>query len=423
MKVVLAVGGTGGHLHPAVALSKEFSETNDVLFVGGGLSDNPFIKKGEIHFVSITSSPLSGVLSPLKILKGVIESLKALKKTDVVVGFGSYHSLPVLLAALIKRVPVFLYESNIFPGKVIRLLSRFAVCTGVQFEKAKKKIVGKSECIQTPMKFAKKVSRDEALAYYGLDPLKKVVLVFGGSQGSLFINRAVSALKQTVIANKGAVVDFQIVHITGKERAGVLKETIAKNKTENETENEAESKTEYEKGSECDSSIQDIKVVQKSYEDKMHMAWSASDVVIARSGALSIAEMIHFEIPSILIPYPYAADDHQKKNALYIQDVVKGGYMFLESFAESSKKGPTEVSKEDCRGNSVENSSNDSLKGSSENSLDQMLQKLLAHSETLKSNIQAYKKQKREKLLADLIHTHMEKKAQKGQNSKRKSSL
>ena len=161
--IILAVSGTGGHLFPAQALARQL---HSVLFVGPNLSANRFF------FHEFPSENITAGKTPWKIFRGVWESLKILRreKPRLVIGFGSYHSLPPLLAALILRIPIALYEPNKIPGRVNRLLRPFDELKNVP--------------LKVPLFHHLKVPKEEALAYFGLKKGEPAILIFGGSQGA-----------------------------------------------------------------------------------------------------------------------------------------------------------------------------------------------------------------------------------------------
>lgn len=163
-KVVIAVGGTGGHLLPAQALAKAMGE--EVVFMGPRLSASPYFFKGFPYF-DVTSGRR---IYPL--LKGVIQAYKLLSrvKPRIVVGFGSYHSFPIVLAAVLKKIPIALFEPNAVRGRVNRWFSRWDLI--------------KNTKVATPLYHQKIVAREEGLKYFGLKPEKKTLLIFGGSQGA-----------------------------------------------------------------------------------------------------------------------------------------------------------------------------------------------------------------------------------------------
>lgn len=287
-KIVIAVGGSGGHLLPAQVLASELK--GSVCFAGSGLAKNPFFDKEGYPFKDISSSG-SLLKGSLKLMKGLYQALSFFKefKPDIVVGVGSWHSVPVIMAAVLKRIPLVLYSADAVPSKVIRLFSPFAEWTGLSFVEALRYIKGPSRFVAWPLRatVASKPSRESAFAYYGLDPTKKTVLVFGGSQGAKSLNALVKEALSTL--------PVQVIHFCGPH------------------ENEKELQAFY--GS---------RAVVKVYEPNMGFAWSAADLVICRSGASTLAEQFHYGVPAIYVPYPHASDDHQRINALYAKAIGGG---------------------------------------------------------------------------------------------------
>ncbi len=262
-KVLIASGGTGGHLFPAQQMAEELQE--EFLFAGHKLHDSPFFDR-KYPYVEIASSNRN----PFLLLKGLLQSLVLIVtfKPDVVVGFGSFHGFPVLLAALFLGKKIVLFEPNYSYGKVNRFFAPFAKKIAVQFfRKQGKKFayIGKTR---------KQINQPLARAHYGLKPDLFTILVFGGSQGAKFINET--------FFESAKILDFpfQVIHFTGK--LGIPK--------------------------------YDVPSAVKEFEKEMHYAYSAADLAICRSGAGAVAELLNYELPSILIPYPYAYD-HQKENA------------------------------------------------------------------------------------------------------------
>jgi UDP-N-acetylglucosamine--N-acetylmuramyl-(pentapeptide) pyrophosphoryl-undecaprenol N-acetylglucosamine transferase len=306
-KILFAAGGTGGHLFPAQALAEQLRRENEgieLVFAGAFLSQNPYFEK-KFPFHDITSmTPFRGSVikafkSLFQLLKGVVQSYRLLSKEKpvLVVGFGSYHAFPLLCAAFFKRIPLVLFESNAAPGKVIRLFSKKARLTGIYFPEAKNHLKGKSVAVEIPARgvsgtpFTKLEARKEM----GLDLNVPTVLVFGGSQGAKVLN---SAVVQLLSLLKGP---FQLIHFTGDEE------------------------TSLEVGRVCKSLS--IPCYVKKFEPRMQMAWKAADVVICRAGAMTLSELLHFEVPGILIPYPFASDQHQMKNALFFETQVGGAVL------------------------------------------------------------------------------------------------
>lgn len=246
-----------------------------------------------------SSTPFRG--NPLRsigtLARGVRQSFKLIEEfsPDLMIGFGSFHSFPLLSAARLKKVPYLLVETNAYPGKVNRLFSGGALLNAIQFEEAKTNLRGISLPVKMPFWSqpleTETLSKKEALSYFGLEEGVFTLLVFGGSQGAETINKAAIALEVNF--------PFQVIHFSGKVTS--LME-------------------EYDK--------RGIACCVKPFESQMHYAFRAADLAICRSGAGTLAELIGYTIPSVLIPWPKAADNHQKINADIL--AARGGAYILE---------------------------------------------------------------------------------------------
>ena len=321
-KILIAAGGTGGHLFPAQALAQELlkkQEGVELLFAGGGLSTNRCFQKDTFPFEEIfAATPYltkkgSFFRSLWTIVKGIRQSFAILSKfrPSLVVGFGSYHAFPLLVAAVFKKIPIMLFEPNSAPGKVNRLFSRKAVVSAVQFAQAADQLSGKIVEVNMPLwekEGVKGVSIEEARAYFSLDATKLTFLVFGGSQGAVSINQLFA---EAISLFAGQHKDFQVIHFTGKQSSA------------------EEARRVYARLG--------IPACVKEFEDRMYLAWQAASLVICRSGAATLAEQAAFEVPGILIPYPYATDDHQMKNALFMENQVGGAVHLSEADSTPEK--------------------------------------------------------------------------------------
>ncbi|NGX40121.1 MAG: UDP-N-acetylglucosamine--N-acetylmuramyl-(pentapeptide) pyrophosphoryl-undecaprenol N-acetylglucosamine transferase [Chlamydiae bacterium] len=290
-QILFAVGGTGGHILPAEALAHMLIEEDpqvEILFAGGRLSMNPYFHRDQFDYREVEAeSPFRG--NPLKALLSLrrgrreCEELIDSFSPSLVVGFGSFYSFPLLWAARKKGIPYILVESNAHPGRVNRLFSLGALYTAIQFPETAERLKGETRLVQMPIwsKRKEKLSKPAAKKHYGLDPDALTLLIFGGSQGADPINEAVSTLPSHR--------PFQLLHICGtEERAPLLSQRYKE---------------------------QGVRAHVKSYEEEMDKALAAADLVICRSGAGTLAELISYRIPSILIPWPGAAENHQQKNA------------------------------------------------------------------------------------------------------------
>ncbi len=317
-RVVIASGGTGGHIFPAQNLCSQLQQKCpgiELLFIAKGLSTNQRFNSSAFSFVDVESGPINPKALPfssLKILKGIFTSLRALKKfrPDVVIGFGSYHSFPVLCAAFILRIPIILHEANSIPGKVNRLFSRFAAWTGVFFPGSKEHLKGNVLLTDIPLRkeFMEGFcpTKEEALAYYGLEKDLATVLVFGGSLGAKKLNE----IAADGLVDLACKLPFQLLHFTGnQETTELLQKQYSRH---------------------------NIKAVVQNFEHNMQYAWRLADVALCRSGASTIAEAVACKVPAVYVPYPHASDGHQDKNAQYVTS-LGGGIWFKEKGLEPKR--------------------------------------------------------------------------------------
>lgn len=293
MKVLFAAGGTGGHLFPAIEIAKELSEENvDCFFAAHGLAtsqmfphdlypwwDIPAERPSLSKLFSFGVSTASSTMKASKILSHL--------KPDCVIGFGSFHTFPILVATYLRRFPLFLFEPNVEPGRVIRLFSNYAQTTGVCFSEAKEKIGKRSTVVTMPLLQAHMgiVEKKTGLERYGLKEGIPVVAAFGGSQGSKVINeRVIEALSLFEESKRP-----QLLVLCGLGQDKKLLEEKAKKLGV------------------------DAKVIL--FEREMAYVYAVADVVVCRSGASTAAELKHFKKPAVCIPYPHAKDNHQLLNA------------------------------------------------------------------------------------------------------------
>ena len=224
LRILLATGGTGGHIYPAIALAEELMEKHAVvLFAGGQLSSNPFFLNSQFQFKNVDcgklyKSPWLSLKAMAKVCKGVCQSIKILRKfkPSLVVGFGSYYTFPVLMAAKLLQIPLFLHEANGVPGKVNRIFAPFAETIWVNFPISQLYFKTKSFIAGLPLRsqFNKGViSKEEARIAFQLDPNRITLLVFGGSQGSKRINQLFS--EAAIFHLLDLLPEFQVIHITG----------------------------------------------------------------------------------------------------------------------------------------------------------------------------------------------------------------
>jgi UDP-N-acetylglucosamine--N-acetylmuramyl-(pentapeptide) pyrophosphoryl-undecaprenol N-acetylglucosamine transferase len=235
-----------------------------------------------------SKSPLALVKFILKFRAGLAQ-VKALYRDfqpQAVLGMGGFTSTAPLLAGRSRKIPTFVHESNAIPGKSNKLNGRIVTQVLLGFEECARFFPpGKSTVTGTPIRtsLAKRLDKTLALAAFNLTPGKPTLLVMGGSQGAHGINQSlVNALPQF------AASPVQVIHLTGKQDEQMMRESYAK---------------------------AGIPAYVAAFFHRMEEAYSAADFAISRSGAASLTELSHFALPSILIPYPFAAEDHQTFNA------------------------------------------------------------------------------------------------------------
>ena len=311
MRVMLTGGGTGGHIYPALAIAQGLlarEPETKLLYVGirGGM-ESRLVPEAGIEFAGISGRGLPRKLS-LTTLKVLGESTKALYQTnrllsdfhpDLVVGTGGYVSGPVVLTAALFNIPTLLHEQNALPGITNRLLARVVRRVMVTFPESvshfpnKKKV----ELVGLPVRpEIGQVTRAEGARHFGLRPDRLTLLVTGGSRGARTINQSMGI----VLEHLSRRPDVQVIWATGKE---TYQETIADLAARK-----------------LDCKNPNWKVFE--YLQDMPEALACCDLFIGRAGATTLAELQAAGVPCILVPYPFAAENHQEHNA---QAMVQAG--------------------------------------------------------------------------------------------------
>jgi len=315
-KIIIAGGGTGGHIFPAVAIAnalRSMQPTIEILFVGakGKMEMEKVPQAGyTIKGLDIAgfnrSSLIKNIGLPFKLIKSFWQVRSIIKtfQPDAVIGVGGYSSFPVLRFAQAQGIATFIHEANSFAGKSNILLGKKASKIFVATDGMEKFFpAGKIMITGNPVRqniVTNTISRKEGIEFFGLDPAKKTVFVTGGSLGAKGINEAVDAGIQAFAQN-----NVQLIWQTGKlyaERASALA-------TENRN------------------------IWANSFITQMEYAYAAADVVISRAGAMSVAELCVAKKPVVFVPFPFAAEDHQTANA---QNLVnkQAGLMVKDSEAK-----------------------------------------------------------------------------------------
>jgi UDP-N-acetylglucosamine--N-acetylmuramyl-(pentapeptide) pyrophosphoryl-undecaprenol N-acetylglucosamine transferase len=299
-RFIFAGGGTGGHLYPALAVAQHIRALKpeaEILFVGArNKLESKVVPDYGFVFKSIWISgfsrrlTLNNLLFPLKLIVSLIQSLiiNIVFKPVVAIGSGAYVSGPVIWAASVLGAKVILLEQNSYPGVTNRLLEKNAAEIHVTFEESKKYFKDKSKIKLTgnPIRINLKLSdKSEMKKYFGLDSSKKVLLVLGGSGGAKSINEVVAGNVNKLTDN-----GIQIIWQTGQYYYEQYK-----NLTNNS-----------------------VKVF--SFINDMSAAFSACDVVIARSGATTISEISYLRLPVVFVPSPNVTANHQYMNAKTLKE-------------------------------------------------------------------------------------------------------
>ena len=324
-RVILSGGGTGGHIYPAVSvaesLKKRLGESVEILFVGAegkmemdripalgykivGLSilgmKRSFSPRAIVHNLSLPFKLYRSV----KMAKDIIKEFRA----DIVVGFGGYASAPVLFAAQSLGVPTIIQEQNSYAGVTNKLLSRRANAICVAYENMDK-FFDPSRIVMTgnPLRgnFSDVISlRSDALSYFGFSGDKPIILIVGGSLGTRTLNNVMKRAISDLSLNGGVDVICQ----TGKYYYSDIVDFMSNHSTDG--------------------------VWYNSFIDRMDYAYAVSDLVIARSGACTVSELCLVGKPTLFVPSPNVAEDHQTKNARALVD--RGAAEMIEdSRAES----------------------------------------------------------------------------------------
>jgi UDP-N-acetylglucosamine--N-acetylmuramyl-(pentapeptide) pyrophosphoryl-undecaprenol N-acetylglucosamine transferase len=299
MNIIISGGGTGGHIYPAIAIAnaiKEAEPNANILFVGAlGKMEMEKVPKAGYQIVGLPitgiqrSISLENLKFPFKLIKSLALARKVIKnfKPNIAIGVGGFASGPLLLMANFMKTPTLIQEQNSFAGITNKFLSKKAqkICvayTGMEQFFPKEKIIFtgnpvRSDILEVGSKKA------EALTQFGLENNKKTLLIIGGSLGAKTINESIEAGLNGLIDN-----DLQIIWQTGKLYIDKARKAVM-----------------------------DLKNVYVSdFIYKMDFAYAAADIVISRAGALSVSELCLAVKPSILVPYPFAAEDHQTQNAM-----------------------------------------------------------------------------------------------------------
>ncbi|MBR9921309.1 MAG: undecaprenyldiphospho-muramoylpentapeptide beta-N-acetylglucosaminyltransferase [Bacteroidetes bacterium] len=300
MRIIISGGGTGGHVFPAIAIADAIKKINpeaEIRFVGAkGKLEMEKVPKAGYPIDGLWISGIQRKLTwrlfafPFKLVHSLLKAGRIVRKfkPDVAVGVGGYASGPTLQMAGRKGIPCLVQEQNSYAGVTNRLLAGKANKICVAYEGMEKyfpaeKLVMTGNPVRDAIRNSK-ATREEALEFFKLDPSKKTILVFGGSLGARSINQAMAAQAELWVQNPEIQVIWQI------------------------------GKLYWEQYSES-SMAQLENVLVLPFIDRMDLAYEVADVVVGRAGALTISELCLVGKPTVLIPSPNVAEDHQTKNA------------------------------------------------------------------------------------------------------------
>ena len=294
LKVIIACGGTGGHLFPGIAVAQELkSRGHEVLLL---ISEKKVDAQASEKYSGLRFETVKAIAKPptfsLKMVSFLLKLRKTIKqcgeiidreKADVVLGMGGFTSFPPVVAGSKKGLRTYVHDSNAVPGRSNRMTAKRCTAVLVGLEEAAE-FLKDSKVIQTgtPVRdeLTELPTREEACRVFGLDPAKKTLLVMGGSQGAQHLNDVVAQ------GSEGSA--WQVLHLAGQGDFDRLTKQVGNR--------------------------EGYKVL--AFCDQMAAAYAASDFCVARSGASSLTELSVVGLPALLVPFPFAADDHQTANAV-----------------------------------------------------------------------------------------------------------
>jgi len=322
LKIIIAGGGTAGHINPGIAIAKFLKQkikNVEIVFIGTrrGLETKLVSYEGfDIEFIRVRGFKrqlsFDTILGMKELLYGMLQARKIIKKNkpNIVIGTGGYVCGPVVFVATQMNIPTLIHEQNVYPGITNKILSRFVDCVAISFNESQKffknakKIIVTGNPIRNEILEANKDFSRKEIGFKNNDP---IVVIFGGSRGAKKINDTVSEMIKTFHQEK----KINIIFATGEMNYQMVVNNI-ENITNIETEN--------------------IRVIPYIYE--MSKTLAAADLVVSRAGAITLSEITALGIPSILIPSPNVTANHQEHNARALEK-FGGAIVILEKELES----------------------------------------------------------------------------------------
>jgi len=317
-RFIIAGGGTGGHIFPAIAIANSLKNrvpTAEILFIGalGKMEMEKVPQAGyEIKGLDIAgfnrSSLLKNISLPWKLIKSFIQvrTIFAQFKPTAVIGVGGYSTFPVLRYAQSKGIPTFIHEANSFAGKSNILLGKkatkiFVASEGMERFFPKENLLVSGNPVRASIE-NNYLTRKDALAHFNLDESKTTILAVGGSLGAASINNALMAHLEELAKN-----DLQLIWQTGKTNADLFQKAAANYKN----------------------------VWVGEFITQMEYGYAAADIIISRAGAMAVTEIAVLGKAAILVPFPFAAEDHQTANAMQL---VNNGAAILVKDADAKEQ-------------------------------------------------------------------------------------
>jgi len=306
LKFLIAGGGTGGHFFPALAVSEELvQQGHEVLYAGcyGGIEESlefPSTKKVFLKVSGVVGRGLRGFFGSYRFITSSVSLLSIVHgfKPQVSVVFGGYASLPAGVLSYLLKIPLYIQEQNVVSGKVNRFLSKFSrVCfTGFPAVEGLDNLplIFTGNPTRKQIAKTKQTKKETLFKKLGLSN-RKTLLVLGGSQGALWINEMF--IKVVPLISK---LPIQVIHLTGKSKKEEKLKEIYRNFN--------------------------IEAVVIPFYERIWELYRVADAAVSRAGALAISELAIYGIPTLLIPYPYAADQHQLKNAKFLASIKAAAY-------------------------------------------------------------------------------------------------
>ncbi len=303
MRVVIGTGGTAGHIFPALATAERLRDGHgaDIAFIGTGAGQEAtLVPAAGFHLERIEALPfhrglsLRAIAAPFAALRGASRARSFVKGADAVLGMGGYVSVPVSLAANREKVPLVIHEQNAVLGLANRLAARWARVVGLSFREAGRHLPKRVRAVTVGNPVRASIARaaertpelrTEARRELGLEDGRTTILIFGGSQGAVRLNRA--AIDLAAIVRDRA--DLQILLVAGVRNHAELQKEVPTSGP--------------------------LLVRSVPFLDRIELAYSVADLAVARSGATTIAELSTCGVPAVLVPYPYATANHQEANA------------------------------------------------------------------------------------------------------------